>query len=184
MLPQQLLVDYGAKVRIKIYADDVSAEDKQVEENMSSPTQLATNCLSRTKYKSDDYTGHILYTEDICYYYFWPLITMISSASFGAMRRPRSQFGSRLRALNGALSPCAAAAADLGTPGPISRLSSSADRCTGPRYRTKQLVRGTCWTGAPPAGVWNRRRPKSANGCAPRSGYSPAPRLPREPRTA
>jgi hypothetical protein len=69
MLAQQLLVDYGTKGRIRIYADDVSAEAKQVEENMSSPTQLATNCLSRAKYKFDDYTGHILYTEDICYYY-------------------------------------------------------------------------------------------------------------------
>jgi hypothetical protein len=70
MLAQQLLIDYGAKGRIRIYADDVSAEDKRVEEHMSFPIQLATDFLSRAKYKCNYYTGHTLYVpEDRGYYY-------------------------------------------------------------------------------------------------------------------
>src|SRR5882762_5480650 len=64
MLAQQLLVDYGAKGRIRIYADDVSTEDKQVEEDMSFPIQLATDFLSRAKYEFNYYTGHTLYIPE------------------------------------------------------------------------------------------------------------------------
>jgi hypothetical protein len=60
MLAQQLLLDYGAKGRIRIYADGVLAEDKPVEEDMSFPIQLATDFLSKAEYEFDLDLGHTL----------------------------------------------------------------------------------------------------------------------------
>jgi hypothetical protein len=70
MLAQQLLVDYGAKGRIKIYADEGWTEGKQVAEEMAFPIQLTTDFLSKKEYEFEDDTGHTLFVrEDICYYY-------------------------------------------------------------------------------------------------------------------
>jgi hypothetical protein len=69
-LAQQLLVDYGAKGRIKIYADDVWTDGKQVAEDMEFPIQLETEFLSRAQYVFDYSIGHTLYIpEDLGYYY-------------------------------------------------------------------------------------------------------------------
>jgi hypothetical protein len=62
MLARQLLIDYGAKGRIRIYADGGWAEDKQVAEAMSFPIQLATDFLSRAEYEFD--RGHTLYVPE------------------------------------------------------------------------------------------------------------------------
>jgi len=68
-LAQKLLVDYGAKGRIKIYAGDVLTEDKQVSKDWDPGTQLATDFLSRAEYEFDDF-GHTLYVpEDRSYCY-------------------------------------------------------------------------------------------------------------------
>jgi hypothetical protein len=70
ILARQLLIDYGAKGRIRIYSDDGWAEDKQVGEAMSFPIQLATDFLSRAAYEIDDSVGHTLYVpEDRGYHY-------------------------------------------------------------------------------------------------------------------
>jgi len=70
MLAQELLLDYGAKGRIRIYADGVLAKDKQVEADMDLPVQLATGFLSRAKYEFDVDVGDTLYVpEDLGYYY-------------------------------------------------------------------------------------------------------------------
>jgi hypothetical protein len=70
MLAQQLLIDYGAKGRIKIYADEGWAKDKQVDRDMSLPTQLATDFLSRAQYEFDYNGDHNLYIpEDRGYYH-------------------------------------------------------------------------------------------------------------------
>jgi hypothetical protein len=69
MLAQQLLIDYGAKGRIRIYADDDWTKDNQAEEAMSFPIQLATDFLSKAEYRFDYNTGHTLYVPDRGYYY-------------------------------------------------------------------------------------------------------------------
>jgi hypothetical protein len=70
MLARQLLIDYGAKGRIRIYADDGWVEDKQVGEDMPFPIQLATDFLSRAEYEFNYHVGHTLYVpEDWSYYY-------------------------------------------------------------------------------------------------------------------
>ena len=133
MLAQQLLIDYGAKGRIRIYADDGWAKDEQSWEDMDSTIQLTTEFYLGMSMEFTIILVILFTFQKIWAIMTWPLITLISSESFGAMPRPPSQFGSRLRALSGALPPCAAAAGDLGTPGPISQPSSSADHSTGPR---------------------------------------------------
>jgi hypothetical protein len=70
MLAQQLLIDYGAKGRIRIYADHGWSKDGQVSEDMSSPVQLATDFLSTAEYGVDYHIGDTLYVpEDRGYYY-------------------------------------------------------------------------------------------------------------------
>jgi hypothetical protein len=69
MLAQELLVDYGKKGKIRIYADGVLAEAKQAVEDVSLPIQLATDFLSNAEYKFDIDVGHTLYVpEDRGYY--------------------------------------------------------------------------------------------------------------------
>jgi hypothetical protein len=59
MLARQLLVDFGAKGRIRIYADEVFAQDNQVEDE-SFPIQLTTDFLSKAEYEFDVDVGHTL----------------------------------------------------------------------------------------------------------------------------
>jgi hypothetical protein len=65
MLARQLLVNYGAKGRIRIYAFDVVfAENKQILEDMSFPIQLETDFLSKAEYEFNVDAGDTLYVPE------------------------------------------------------------------------------------------------------------------------
>jgi len=61
MLAQELLLDNGARGRIRIYSGGGLGEDKQVEEDISFPIQLAADFLSKAKYEFDIDLGDTLY---------------------------------------------------------------------------------------------------------------------------
>ena len=69
MLARQLLIHYGAKGRIRIYAGNGFADDEQVEKAMCFPIQLATDFLSRAEYELEDCEDHTLYNREWRGYY-------------------------------------------------------------------------------------------------------------------
>jgi hypothetical protein len=69
MLARQLLIHYGAKGRIRIYAGKGWADDEQVEKAMCFPIQLATDFLSRAEYELEDCEDHTLYNREWRGYY-------------------------------------------------------------------------------------------------------------------
>ena len=95
ILAQELLLDYAAKRRIRVYANEGSTEN---EASLSFPIQLTAEFLAKAEFDFDECEGPTLFIREDKAIMNWLFIMVICSESFGGTR-PRSRFQKRLRAL-------------------------------------------------------------------------------------